>query len=296
MRLFQAAPINQPSVLVSVDVTQMLSRRGRAAGDYRRPGGLAADASKASWSATSRRASTSTRAICVTPAIRNYADPRATDPDTIAAILANSALRRTHAAQIAAFAGSGYDGVLIDYRDLPADLSDDYSALIADLAQQLHQAGLLLIVAVPSAQNLDGSWNTGAYDWRALGAAADYLQINLDASPLDFVPGADRPVEALLRWAVGEVSRDKILLGLTALSQQQVGSSLTPIGYDQALSALGDVEIDAQKTESGTVNPGDPVEVRLDGYRAQSRALSRTPCSPTSITSATTAARSRACG
>ncbi len=266
--LFQAAPINQPSVLVAYDVTQVLSSDASKLATIVAPAGLqpTLDGKLVGNLAAGFDLNAG---YLVTPSIRNYADPRATDPDTIAAILANSSLRRTHAAQIAAFA-SGYDGVLIDYRDLPAELSDAYSAFIADLAQQLHQAGLLLIVAVPSAVNEDGSWNTGAYDWRALGAAVDYLQINLDASPTDFIPGADRPVEALLRWAVGEVSRDKLLLGLTALSQQQVGDSLTPIGYQQALSALGDVEIDAQKSESGTVNPGDPVEVRLNGYRAQS--------------------------
>ncbi len=269
--LFQAAPINQPSVLVSIDVTQVLSADVGKLATIVAPAGLQPTI-EGKLVGNLAAGFDLNAGYLVTPSIRNYADPRATDPDTIAAILANSSLRREHAAQIAAFAGSGYDGVLIDYRDLPADLTDAYSAFIADLAQQLHQAGLLLIVAVPDAQNLDGSWNTGAYDWRALGAAADYLQINLDASPLDFVPGADRPVEALLRWAVGEVSRDKILIGLTALSQQQVGSSLTSIGYAQALSALGDVEIDAQKSESGTVNPGDPVEVRLNGYRAQAGA------------------------
>ena len=97
----------------------------------------------------------------VTPAIRNYADPRATDPDTIAAILSNSDLRREHAAQIAAFAGSGYDGVLIDYRDLPAEQRDNFSAFIADLGRQLDQAGLLLIVAVPMAQNQSGAVGYG---------------------------------------------------------------------------------------------------------------------------------------
>ena len=269
--LFQSASVNQPSVLAAYDVTQTLAPEVARLATIVAPAGLqpTLDGKLVGNLAAGFDLNAG---YLVTPSIRNYADPRATDPDTIAAILANSTLRREHAAQIAAFAGSGYDGVLIDYRDLPSEQRQNFSAFIAELSHELDRAGLMLIVAVPMAHDQDGLWDTGAYDWRALGAAATYLQINLDPSPYVFVEpveGSPSLVESMLRWAVGEVSRDKILIGLTALSQQQVGDSFTPISYDQALSALGNVAIDAQKSESGTVNPGDPVEARLDGYHAQ---------------------------
>ncbi|MEO8396290.1 MAG: hypothetical protein ABI700_25080, partial [Chloroflexota bacterium] len=265
--VFQAAPTDQPRVLVSYDVTQVLSGDAAKLATIIAPAGL--QPTLDGKLAGNLAAGFDTNAgYLVTPAIRNYSDPRATDPDTIAAILSNSDTRREHAAQIAAFAGSGYDGVLIDYRDLPAEQRDNFSAFITDLGRQLDQLGLLLIVSVPMAQNQSGQWDTGAYNWRALGAAADYLQIQLSPDPNIFVPGADRPLEAMTRWAVGEVSRDKLLLGLSTLSQRQVGDGFTTIGYDQALSALGNVTVDVQRTEAGTIDPGSAVTAKLDGYQA----------------------------
>lgn len=270
--LFQAAPLGQPRVLASYDVTQVLAPDVARLATIVSPAGLQPTLDGKLVGNLAAGFDQNAGYLLV-PAIRNYADPRATDPDTVASILSNNDLRREHAAQIAAFAGSGYDGVLIDYRDLPAEQRQNFSAFVADLARQLDQAGLLLVVAVPMPQSVDGLWDTGAYDWRALGAAATYLQIDLDPNPHLFaspVEGAPSTVEALLRWAVGEVSRDKLLLGLSALSQREADGSVTAIGYDQALSALGDVQVDAEKTESGTVNPGIQVQAQLDGFRAVS--------------------------
>lgn len=265
--LFQATPLDQPRVLAAYDVTQTLSPEAAELATIIAPSGLqpALDGTLAGTLAAGFDVNAG---YLVTPSIRNYADPRATDPDTISAILSNGTLRREHAAQVAAFAGSGYDGVLIDYRDVPVEQRDNFSAFAADLGRQLDNAGLLLVIVVPTADNREGVWDTGAYDWQALGAAADYLQVNLSADPNIYIPGADRPLEAMLRWAVGEVSRDKLLLGLSTLSQRESGGAFTPIGYDQALSALGNVAVNAQRTSAGTVNPGDTVQASLDGFSA----------------------------
>jgi hypothetical protein len=128
---------------------------------------------------------------------------------------------------------------------------------------------LLLGVVVPEAENREGEWNTGAYDWRALGQIVDFMQINLSIDPAAYAPGEDRPVEALLRWTVGEVSPEKVLLGLSALSARQAGNALTPIGYAEALSALGDVIVEADTTDAGTVNPGQLFRASLDGFQPQ---------------------------
>ncbi|MFW5772336.1 MAG: hypothetical protein ACOCZH_03350, partial [Phototrophicaceae bacterium] len=152
----------------------------------------------------------------VMPVIRNYTDARATDVDTVVALLSNRALRDRHIQQIVSFASSGgYSGVFIDYRDLPEDQRASYSAFMRQLGQRLTEMNLSLGVVVPMAENVDGAWQTGAYDWRALGAAATYVQIDLDADPTTFAPGPDRLVEAMMRWAVGEVSRYKLLAGVS---------------------------------------------------------------------------------
>lgn len=265
--LFQSAPPDQPRVLVSYDVTQVLSSDVGQLATFVAPAGLQ-PALDGKLVGTLGAGFDLNAGYLVTPALRNYSDPLATDAQTVSAILANNGLRAEHVLQVAAFAGAGYDGVLIDYRDLPDDMRANFSQFITELGQQLDQIGLLLIVTVPAAENVGGEWQTGAYDWRVIGGAADFVQINLPSDPRAFEAGADRLVEAMLRWGVGEISRDKLMIGLSARSLREVGGAFAPIGFGEALSALGDVSVEAQTSETGTIDPGAPILARLDGYNA----------------------------
>lgn len=205
----------------------------------------------------------------VLPALRNFADPRATDPGTVSAIINNAGVRSQHAAHIAAFAGAGYDGVIVDYRDLdPAD-RDDFTALVRDIALNLRGTGLAFGVVLPAPVNDTGTWETGAYDWRMIGRYADLVIMRLPLDPAAYAPGADRPVEAMLRWVVGEVPRQRLIADVSALSVRQIGTDFTTLGYGEALSALGNVRLDADRTPAGTVFPGAQIAASLDGYRAQ---------------------------
>lgn len=205
----------------------------------------------------------------VLPVIRNYTDPRATDPATVVELLNSAELTTEHIEQLTTFASAGgYQGVFIDYRDLPADQREVFSRFIEQLASRLDRLNLRLGVIVPAAQNIEGVWETGAYDWRSLGQVADYLQIDLSRDPTTFSPGPDRMVEAMLRWAVGEVSRYKLLGGLTARSIQERGGSFTSVGYTEALSPLGNVDLDVALSQGGTVEPGSPIRIELDGLDA----------------------------
>jgi spore germination protein YaaH len=268
--LFQAAPLGQPTVLASVDAVQVLSSD---------VGQLATIVSPAGLTPTLDGKLTGSLApgydamagYLIMPVIRNFADPRALDANTVTAILSNRALWTQHVEQITVFAsGNQFAGVVIDYRDIPPEQRDNFSAFITALGASFDRSGLLLGVVVPTAQNVDGSWDTGAYDWRAIGAASDYVQINLGLDPSTFAPGGDRLVESMLRWTVGEVSRYKILLGLSALSVRQVGSDYTTVGYQDALAGLGNVTINAQTSEGGTIIPGAEITAKLDGVSAVS--------------------------
>ncbi|MFN8527720.1 MAG: hypothetical protein U0670_03815 [Anaerolineae bacterium] len=265
--LFQAAPVDQPRVLSSIDVTQVLNAQVATVSTIVSPAGL--QPTLEGTLAGSLAAGFELNAgYLVMPVIRNYADPRAIDPDTVTTILSNRQLRSTHAAQIAGFAASGYAGVVIDYRDLPVSQRTNFNAFIAELSALTRSAGVQLGVIVPAATVVDGAWDTGAYDWRTLGQSVDFMQINMPIDPGAFAQGSDRLVEAMLRWAVGEVERGKLLLGLSAQSVRQNGDQYTPIPFDQALSALGDVQVRAVTTDTGTVNPGDEIYARLNGYQA----------------------------
>ncbi|MGQ9887609.1 MAG: hypothetical protein ACUVSX_03875, partial [Aggregatilineales bacterium] len=268
--LFQTAPPSQPIVLIAVDVVQTLSPEVAQ---------LATIVSSAGLQPTLEGTLTGSLAAgvdlsagyAVMPVIRNFIDPRALDPQTVTAVLSNRALRDRHVTEIVNFASAnGVDGVFIDYRDLPADSRDAFTAFVTALGQRMDRSGLALGVVVPAADNAAGLWDTGAYDWQALGQAVDYLQINLPSAPSAYMPGSDQLVEAMLRWAVSQVDRYKVLIGLSARSVREAAGAFTPIGYAEGLAGLGDVRISADLSEGGTVPPGSAIEAALDGLRAVS--------------------------
>ncbi len=268
--IFQAVP-DLPEVHVTYDVDTALTPEVGGVATIVSPAGLqpTLNGSVAGSLAAGVDLNASYR---VMPVVRDFSDPRVVDPQTVVAIIANSELRAEHVRQLTLVTtGSGYDGLFVDYRGLPADQRENFSRFIEELAASLDGVGRELGVVVPAAQNIDGVWQTGAYDWRALGAAADYLQIDLGVlDPMVFSEGETQYVEALLRWTVSEVDRYKVLLGLSSQSVREIAGNFTPIGYDAALAGLGNVQVDAEDfSETGTIEPGTEIRARLDGRTAQ---------------------------
>lgn len=269
--IFQAAPL-PPIVLTKLDIGQQMRPQIADVATIVAPAGMMPALPTANAGTLVGNPSggfNTDSAYLVLPYIRNYSDPRATDPATVTDIISNSSLRADHIRELTLFASAGnYNGVFIDYRDLDPDQRENFSAFIAELAASLDEMNLSLGVSVPAAQNIDGIWQTFAYDWQAIGTHADYFQINLSLDPTTYTPGQDRLVEAMLRWAVGEVSRYKILGGMSARSLRQVSGEFVPISYQQALAPLGDVEIEVGLTEGDTVEPGSELRISLDGFDA----------------------------
>ncbi|MDX2076163.1 MAG: hypothetical protein SFZ02_07015 [bacterium] len=203
----------------------------------------------------------------VMPIIRNYTDPRAIDVDTVIRIITNPDLQTAHITQLASFTNAGgYSGIFLDYTDIPAEYRTSFTQFIQNLGVTFDGLGLRLGVVVPSAQNIDGRWETGAYDWRQLGQASDFIQIRYDLNPATFAAGRDRLIEAMTRWAVGEVSRSKLIAGLSALPVREVNGSFNPISYDEALVLLGDVEV--ENLDNGVIAPGEELRITLSGADA----------------------------
>lgn len=219
------------------------------------------------------------RGYAIMPVVRNFNDPRATDVDTVVTIISDSALRSQHVQQLADFASAGgYDGIFIDYRDLPEDQRENFSRFIDLLSTRLDAFGIRVGVVVPAAegviitdentQPLDSNWRTGAYDWRALGQHADYVKINFNLNPTTFTPGEGQLVEEMLRWSVGQVSRYKLIGGLSALSVQERDGTFTPVGFAEGLAPIGDVSLETQADNSSSVAPGSEIRIGLDGFDA----------------------------
>lgn len=265
--LFQTIPI-APQVLVAYDVTQFLTPEVANAATIVAPAGLQPTSTGALTGSLAPGFSQGA-GYKVMPILRDFADPRALDTFTVEAIISNTDLRREHVRQISSLVGGGFDGVVVDYRGVAPAQRENFSAFIRELGQSLDRVGLLLGVVVPAAQPNEGVWETGAYDWQVIGQYADYVQINLEIAPATYRLGDNQLVEAMLAYAVQNISRYKLLMGLSALSVREINGNVTRIGYDEALAGLGNVVVTADDiNENGIVQPGSGIRARLDGFTA----------------------------
>lgn len=266
--LFQAVP-DTPEVHAAYDVTRPLTPEVGQAASIVSPAGLQPTLT-GSITGSLAAGFELNQPYALMPIIRDFTEPSAVDPETAGVILGNSELRSAHAREIAAIVGGGgFDGIFIDYRGLPIEQRDNFTLFIRELNANLDAIGRQLGVVVPPAENIDGLWQTGAYDWRSLGAEVDHLRINLGINPQIYRPNDNQLVEAMLRWATGEVNRYKIVIGLTAQSVREIAGNYTLIGYDEALAGVGDVIISTPDGEpSEIVQPGDTLRAYLDGQEA----------------------------
>ena len=180
--------------------------------------------------------------------------------DTLDNLMADGTLRRSHAQKIVALATSGkYAGVEISYRGLDANLRTEFTAFVAELAQVLHAANRTLAVRVDAPTATNATWDTGGYDWRALGRSVDYLRIPALSDPAAYAAGGQ--MDLLIGWATGEVDRRKVDLVLSAYCQDTVGGDVTQLSYREALSLLAQ-DISADRSEP-ILLPGESLTVSL---------------------------------
>jgi hypothetical protein len=196
----------------------------------------------------------------VIPLVQNFDDPAVIDIATVERILSSPALRTEHARQIAAFvlAQDSYAGAAIDYRAIPTAQHDAYTVFLRELADLLHADERTLTVILPPPTADGTNWQTGAYDWVAIGQIADRVVVTAPLNPRAYV--ADGIVDSLLTWCTTQIARSKLLLGLNAFSIADFGNlTFAPVTLAEALAYLGDVQFD-----SGTdVPPGEAVTARL---------------------------------
>ncbi len=199
------------------------------------------------------------------PVIRNFDDPRATDPAAIDRLISDDIARDAHVSQISSMvASNGFHGIVIDYRELYPEARQYFSRFIDQLSSELREQGLLLGIVVPAHSASAGE--ADAYDWRALGAAVDIFKLDVSIAPGDHGAGDDQLVTRLLRRAVDRVDRYKILLGLGAQNLREHEGAFARIGFAEALSGLGDVTLDAESvSETGSVEPGTFIRASLNG-------------------------------
>ena len=151
-----------------------------------------------------------------------------------------------------------YAGLVLDYRGLSADDREVYATFVTDLAAELHAAEVWLAVTVDAPERQDdGSWETGGYDWKALGEAADQVRIVMPLTPLTYAPGG--VVEQMLNWATSQVNRYK----LYPIFSSMCTDGEATVTMEEVLASLGEVQ--AVETLPETVEPGTQLSFELSG-------------------------------
>ena len=155
--------------------------------------------------------------------------------DEFSAILNDPNLLNNH---IQAIAGEveqyGYDGIDIDYENLKRTDKDQFSAFIRQLAEELHKNDRILTIAILWKNDLNGlidvfSESRAAQDWEEIGKHVDEFRIMAyDYTHSYNSQGPIAPqdwIRSILEYAIKNVDRDKIVLGLPLYAYEWIGES-----------------------------------------------------------------------
>jgi len=154
--------------------------------------------------------------------------------------------RKTHIAALVALAvDQNYPGVHIDYQGAGSDYRGDFTTFVRELAAALHAQNKLLSVtlALPI-QRSPEVWETGAFDWAAIGQAADVVRIPLPTDRNAYA-GAQPPVNLYLQWAVGQIDHYKLNVAFSILGRDEFENSYAPVSFTNALKLMGPIQAPA---------------------------------------------------
>lgn len=203
--------------------------------------------------------------VAVVPVVRNHEGP-IVRTDLLANMLVDTTQRQAHVDALVNLAvGSLYNGIDLDYRGLDKNLRGEFHQFLKELADKLHAQGKTLSVRVePAVQVAEDRWETGAYDWQVIGLLADTVKIPAPVDPRAYVP--DGQMDALARYATGQINRFKVRFVLSGRSIEEAGAYLIQKSYADALDPL----IGRVAADQTVVQPGQPLNLALVSSRPTS--------------------------
>ena len=176
-------------------------------------------------------------------------------------VLTKPKVQQAHIAKIVEMCtNQGFAGIEIDYRGVTTEEREAYTAFIGALADALHDKGLRLNVVVEPPIPAGAEWNTGGYDWKAIGAVADAVKVPFSNDPAAYVEGGE--ARQMLDWATAQVPRYKLRMQVSSLSVEQRGSETNYISMDEALAPFGEVATVGGVTQ---VTPNSEVKFSFTG-------------------------------
>jgi hypothetical protein len=176
------------------------------------------------------------------------------ESDIVDSIIASEDLQGEHITAITELvADAGYAGIDLEYAAVDSNLTDEFTLFVTSLAEQLHAAGAKLSLTLPP----PGSQRS-AYDWSAIGAAADYIRILPIANPVSYW---ETMPDALNRLVTDEgVDPRKVLLVVNPFSVETVGEVARPLGYLQAMVQAAEATV-REPENPEDIEPGSTVRL-----------------------------------
>ncbi len=177
------------------------------------------------------------------------------DPALAASVLGDPERRARHVAAILdTVRARGYDGIDVNYENMPADLRGAFTVFIRDLADLLHAEGRLLAVTLqPKTGEPGGGNGSAALDYAAIGAVADLVRVMAyDYSWETSEPGPVAPlpwVEQVVRYAAAQIPPARLQLGVALYGYEWAAGAGTSRMWD---------ELDAIAREHGAEIRWDP--------------------------------------
>ncbi len=195
--------------------------------------------------------------------VDNLEGPRLRD-DLVANILLRQAARERHRAELVSIVRrDGLDGLVLDYREIPADLYGVFTDWVARLDADLDAVGAELYVTVPMPRRTSSGWDPSPVDWRGLGRSVDGLRVRLpNDAPLEI-----EALDSMLRWGLQSVERRKLQLSVPMQGRDivEADGSVRPIGYGDALSRVLDM---AASDLPERISPGSRDRIELPTIQA----------------------------
>ena len=187
----------------------------------------------------------------VLPTVRALGPP---DSEAVDTVLASPELRQTHIDDIVRVVREGaYDGIDIDYRAVSPARGADFTQFVVGLADALHSEGHSLTLTLPLPVRQAAGWDTGPYDWQALGQAVDAIEL---ASEPDQSLYYQRMQDAL-DFLTQQVDRSKLMLVVSPFSHEKGSEGIKTLLLSQALGLASTLVARTQ----GDILPQDQVTI-----------------------------------
>jgi hypothetical protein len=190
-------------------------------------------------------------ALRVLPTVRALGPPESEAVDTV---LASPELRQAHIDDILRVVREGaYEGIDIDYRAVSPARSADFTQFVVDLADALHREGRSLTLTLPLPVRQAAGWDTGPYDWQALGQAVDAIELAAEPDQSLYY----QRMEDALGFLTQQVDRSKLVLVVSPFSHEKGGEGIKALLLSQALGLASTL---VARTE-GDIRPQDQVTI-----------------------------------